>query len=917
MKKTIFSFFVLILISIFSCRTDGRDNQGSVTEADTTLKTLVIKRDIGVENRVTSPVPRNYSYRLNKDISKTNKLIIEAEANDSKATIYFDGKSQASTSQRYERYKAKISIKVKNGTSSSTYTINVEKPQEDISLQSLTIHQARTQVQMFREPVELTNSFKLPKVVDGLNYITVIATPKASGTDVYFDGESIARTSKDYVQFQAQIKIKVKKGSQEKEYTLNLEEPEDETGMLKLVVKQKDAKVEELNSNIPKVINVELLDKINTTNFVTLEVSPKDSSAEVLFDGVSTPSKNKRYESYQETVKITIKKGSKEADYKVRLKEPSAPIPQDSSVVKCNVVDSLGGTNVNGAKVKVFEHGSETMLKEGTTNAEGDVYFALQGEKYYTFVISKTGSAGSRVESVYLPPNKRIFLPIIMREAAKGALAIAPEVSEIIIRHKGDEKPLERNHKIDFSKLTDGTVIQLTVKSKSKKVIPAEVELDSRNFGAAASIGSPLTTASSGIIPLRIVPTTSGSTITIDPSDGTVTQKFSLYLNKLAIEDGENNFYFTIYDVAGNRCEYHQRITFNNARKMQNVENPNDKFGVFSAYSQRYYRSLGTFGMPTEDDTQTSLRVMFEFKFEPNVDIEKIDLLRRPYQEGSPAENWEVVYTKHYENNFKGENEKGLFKLSDASGSLKDGEVYQYKLEAYNSRGKITSPIATIKVMEAFNIFLTTPVNRSEVPLTNIANQDFAFKISKKSLWSSSDYFYFDVLIHAEDMYPNTDNGLMFAAMLKYNLNGTKDLEVGKYVSLWDKSRNYKRFTDYGTSVTNIDDLVAYNDGMVTIKNRFFNEDKFNLVNTTLAGKITKAGMYYWDIMHIGKDPLGTRDLSGNFDDKAAYFVKEYPYLDSKTGKPLQGEKKARSYSYSNLDIIGGAVNGKALFIVK
>ena len=74
--------------------------------------------------------------------------------------------------------------------------------------------------------------------------------------------------------------------------------------------------------------------------------------------------------------------------------------------------------------------------------------------------------------------------------------------------------------------------------------------------------------------------------------------------------------------------------------------------------------------------------------------------------------------------------------------------------------------------------------------------------------------------------------------------------------------------------------------------------------------------MYYWDIMDIGKNPLGVRDLEGNVDDKAAYFVKEYPYLDSRTGKPV-GTEKSRSYSYSNLDIIGGAVNGKALFIVK
>ena len=78
----------------------------------------------------------------------------------------------------------------------------------------------------------------------------------------------------------------------------------------------------------------------------------------------------------------------------------------------------------------------------------------------------------------------------------------------------------------------------------------------------------------------------------------------------------------------------------------------------------------------------------------------------------------------------------------------------------------------------------------------------------------------------------------------------------------------------------------------------------------SLKNKITKGGMYYWDIQYIGEDPLGVRD------DMAAFFVKEYPCLDSKTGKPIENAK-SYSYSYSNLDIIGGAINGKALFIVK
>lgn len=906
MKKII---FLLFMVFAFSCKTEV---QNTPQAQDTTLKRIVIKRNSGLAKTI-SPVPASCNYELKKDISSENYLHVEAVANDSKATIHFDRKPEHSTSQRYTRYKPKIFILVKNGDSSSTYTINIEKPKEDISLQSLIVKQGEAVVKTFKTPIDKTNSVKLTKVVNGINYLTVEAKPKDNSCNVYFDDEDIAKTKKDYTEFQAQIKIKVKKGKEEKEYTLSIEEPEDETGIQNLVIKQGDAILKNLSSSIPKVINVDLIEKVTNTKFVMLEVTPKASDAQVFFDGTLSSNKTKKYESYQKLVKIVVKKSGKQTEYEVKLREPSVPVPQDYSV-KCNVVDSLGGTNVSGASVKVYEVGKTTFLEEKTTDAEGNAYFTVAGDKYYDVVCSKAGSAGSRVESMYVPLNKRIFLPIIMRDGAKGALAIAPEVVEMSVRHGGKETPIDKNYELDVSQITVGTAINITVKSKSKRIIP-DLKTDSQNFGVAVSLTSPFSTNSLGEIPVGKVPNTSGRYIVIDP-DGTVIQKFSVNCTKLLSEDGEKTLYFTIYDIAGNRCERHQRITFKNTSFINQSENPNNSFSEFSAYSQRYYRSLETFGMNEEEGAQTSARVIFLFKFAPRMDVAKIELMRRPFQKGSPTENWEVVYAKHYEQNFKGDKD-GLFQLSDDSGTLRDGEVYQYKLEAYNSKGRVTSPIATIKIMEAFNITLTNPKNRAELSLAEIANQDFAFKISKKSLWTDSDYFYFDILIHAEDIYPTlNDLGLMFASMLKYQLQGQKDLEIGKYYDQWRKSRVYKNYKTYNPATTNLEMLVNYNDGVVTITNKFFNEANFNIANKTLANSINKAGMYYWDIMDIGKNPLGVRDLEGNVDDKAAYFVKEYPYLDSRTGKPV-GTEKSRSYSYSNLDIIGGAVNGKALFIVK
>ena len=899
MKKIIFIFAVLAFA--FSCKTQNTQNG-----QDTTLKTLVIKRNSGMEKTI-SPVPLNYDYELKNDITDKNHLIVEAIANDPNATIHFDREANHRASREYKVYKPKIFIVVKNGGSSSTYTININKAKKDIGLQSLTIKQAETLVNEFKEPVSLTNTVRLHSIVSGINYLTVEAKPKDSSSSIYFDDESVARTTKGYTKSQAQIKIKVKKGKEEKEYTLNIEEPEDITGIQKLVIKQDDVVLKEFNSSIPKVINVDLREKVSSTEFVMFEVTPKIPDAEVLFDGNSSSSKTKKYESYQKLVRISVKKDSKETEYLVNLREPEIPEPKNYSV-KCNVVDSMGGTNVEAASIKAYEVGNNIQLEEKTTDKEGNAYFSLQGDKYYTFIISKQGSAASRVESVYVPSNRHLFLPIIMRDMAKGALAISPEVSDIIMRHNGNETKLEPKHEIDFSNVNGGTVLNITVKSRSKKIIP-EMKTDSQNFGIAMTIDSPFTINSSAVISPSPVPNGSGATITIEP-DGTITQKFSVSVNKLVAEDGDATLYFTIYDIAGNRCERHQRVTFKNAQLKRN-ENPSNRFLEFNAYSERYYRSLRTFGMPKEEGCETSARVIFMFRFDKNVvDVGRLDILRRPYQAGDITENWEVVYSQHYEKNFKGDH-KGTFKVSDASGSLRDGEVYQYKLEAYSSKGKIESPVATIKIMEAFNIFLETPKNRSEIALSNIENQNFAFKISKKSLWETSDYFYFDVLLNAEDTYgAGSTYGLMFASMLKYHLGNKKDLEVAHYASQFDKKRIYKRYTDYNPSTTNLENLIKYENGTVTLTNKFFNEANFNIERMSLKNKITKGGMYYWDIQYIGEDPLGVRD------DMAAFFVKEYPCLDSKTGKPIENAK-SYSYSYSNLDIIGGAINGKALFIVK
>ena len=139
---------------------------------------------------------------------------------------------------------------------------------------------------------------------------------------------------------------------------------------------------------------------------------------------------------------------------------------------------------------------------------------------------------------------------------------------------------------------------------------------------------------------------------------------------------------------------------------------------------------------------------------------------------------------------------------------------------------------------------------------------------------------------------------------------GDSVLEIGKKSG--DKIV-YSSYKSNGGSQYKVDDLVKYNEGVVTITHKLMNTASFNYgENATLKDNISISGMYYWDIQDFGLDVL---DVS-YYDDSGACFVKEYPYLDSKTGSALSGDK-AKSYSYSNIDGSGGAVNGRALFIVK
>lgn len=190
--------------------------------------------------------------------------------------------------------------------------------------------------------------------------------------------------------------------------------------------------------------------------------------------------------------------------------------------------------------------------------------------------------------------------------------------------------------------------------------------------------------------------------------------------------------------------------------------------------------------------------------------------------------------------------------------------------------------------------------------------KDFSFKISDETLWDArkADYFAFDVLI-STDMTGGEGStiGLCFASKLKYLLYGDDE----KRLYIGDEKNQYRLFSEVVGSSYKTSDLITYKDGVITLKSKFMNIGEVSLVKASIKQMIANAGMYYWDVQTFG-GVYGEDALSPA--NKAAFFAKQYPYLDSKTGLAKVDSEWAVSYSYANLDAGSGAVNGKSLFIV-
>lgn len=723
-------------------------------------------------------------------------------------------------------------------------------------------------------------------------------------------------------------------------------EPRSEDSSLKmLVIKHGETELRSLLSPIDKSITIQLEKDVDISNCIEVIATATDAKAKIMFDSDGHSSNAKKYTTFVAEVSIRVENGKSTSQYIIKFlpqnptpppsppnppsqptpipnpplippTQPSPEVPPPSGcTVKCNVIDSIGGVNVEGVEIKANEVGNSTVIESKTTDENGNAYFMLPAGKSYDFVLAKNGRAGSTVENVFVKSNSIKYLSIPMREWAVGSKAIAPRIGKVDIfdNQTSDSKTIGEGTEIDMSKMKLSHYLRLTTTSLSGEIIPFESD-GSGNFRISMNIDSSFS-GNEGwgkITPTKLKYDNGG--YVLEGSDGSLMQTWDFSLGAIMVPRGEATLHFICYDQAGNRCERQERVIFKNGT-INNGVNTKNRFEIFKAFSKRYYRSLKLFGMPNEMNESNSLSVVFYFKFDERIIAERVDVLRRPYEDGNITANWVKVYTKQYKRGYQGDEylgKKGIFRLRDDSGNLQEGGTYQYKLIAYTKDGKLESDVATLRMMEAFNVLLTIPKERETVKLKDVEKKDFSFKISDETLWDArkADYFAFDVLI-STDMTGGEGStiGLCFASKLKYLLYGDDE----KRLYIGDEKNQYRLFSEVVGSSYKTSDLITYKDGVITLKSKFMNIGEVSLVKASIKEMIANAGMYYWDVLSFGgkhgEDALSPAN-------KAAFFAKQYPYLDSKTGLAKVDSEWAVSYSYANLDAGSGAVNGKSLFIV-
>ena len=623
----------------------------------------------------------------------------------------------------------------------------------------------------------------------------------------------------------------------------------------------------------------------------------------------------------QVIVKVT--KGGNSKDYTLNFVKAGATVN-----VEVLVVDSIGGTKVNGTTLKVFKAGTNTQVGADVTVTNGIANITgLQPNQRYDFKLEGVAKqwAGSLIENYYVSALKNQKLTMIQFPHGDHTRGVEPPKVVAIkkVPNTGAETAINDGDSIDNS--------LKSIKVKFSSSVGAVEEKAWNGFGAKLGMGM-IPNSITGIV---------GDYYGTTYSALTFTSQYEFKL-KPGTEDfifPNGNFDLIVvgYDIANNRVEKHISIKSENSANGASLENAKfDGMLILSRrvpYSANIYSDGGedithvdimgkTFNgnikpsalNPTTGGGRSSYLSIMIFNLvnkdndEQNIPIIGFDLYRR---KAGTNGNFERVSRTIY-----GGLTTGTHQGLDTDSRLEENEEYEYKVIAYNASHTAESPVLKMKVMESFTYELQAPAKHALITKAVAQNISYTCKVSNPKLLKKeeADRFNSGLLVLDGQGEP------LFGSRFRYYYNRTyKDGNSGPDLLIDIMKQGKVERVSYQDvlkgplarmGINSLEDLIKVDSttGEITLTPKFTRIGIFNVEYYTRGNPLvyTAGTTYQWDMQDWGNNAYSLDD------DTPLMVIKNYEYTnpDGSTGL-------VQTQTWGNNGSNGAnAINGRFTFTV-
>ena len=536
---------------------------------------------------------------------------------------------------------------------------------------------------------------------------------------------------------------------------------------------------------------------------------------------------------------------------KLYTKVEDAEVPaSDEKEVTFMLSDGVNGSSIDGSYINISKSISPTpettkriLVKNGKAKAN------LKKNTFYDFKVEGRNDeydvkkyAASDVLSYYIGDEKRI-VPIVQRPMLRiTKKAVAPIASSL---------------KFGTTQVTSGNKLNFDAMQKITMELTTAAPIEKLNYS------TPLPMLGIGFVPTTDEDASSGvikATMVQDSTKMGDKWKSICSWDSNTSLINEKDVVIVVYDVAGNRLEYHIRIVPSNAEGQED-----DSISIKDMFLQftRLPTPSNIYSVGQDEGTKSSSHYKSDIYFDAkrngsSVTLKGFDLYRKCVEDASDFKLVKHVVYKTAK--IASGNQK--HHVTDTDGLLEDEKTYQYKVVAYtndNKKSKLEkSDELLVKVPKSSSLLLEYPVNQviSEAEGKKL---DYVFKFSNPEILKDAAEIKAGFLI--SNRQGKVLHGSKFRYVFKDPNNGGKPEIYFARKSDAVVTGDYYHYTDYTIKRDKIttkttDDLVSVDveKGIVKIERDFFTLTQINIVGQN-ALTYKKGVAYYWDIVDYGTEP--------------------------------------------------------------